>query len=56
MDYLAFLAFTVLTIIVGATSDAFAAIAPISLPEPSSLAVLAVGVGAAAIFKAWKRR
>ena len=56
MRHLAFLALTALTILIGATGDAFAGAVPISLPEPSTLAVLAAGLGAAAIVKFWRSK
>ena len=46
-------AVAVLAILVGTASNAFAAMV---VPEPSSLAVLAAGVGIFAIFKSRKRK
>jgi hypothetical protein len=58
MSHLWLLAVAVLTILVGAASDAFAGGAPppLSVPEPSTLAVLAAGLGIAAVFKFRKRK
>jgi PEP-CTERM motif len=58
MSRLGLLAVAVLTIQVGAVSDAYAGAVPppISVPEPSTLAVLAAGLGVAAVFKFRKRK
>ena len=56
VNHLRVLAVATLTILIGAASKAFAGTSAISLPEPSTLAVLAAGVGAVAILKFWKRK
>ena len=57
MSHRGFYALAALTTWIGAANNAIAAgIAPLSLPEPSSLAVLAAGVGAVAIVKFWKSK
>jgi hypothetical protein len=54
MSRLGVLAVAVLTILVGTASEAFAAL--VRVPEPSTLAVLAAGLGVAAVFKFRKRK
>ena len=49
------LAVAVLAILVSTASNAFAA-PSLSVPEPSSLAIMAAGVGIAAILKRRKRK
>lgn len=50
------LALAVVTLLVGASDIAFAGAPPPHVPEPSTLAVLAVGVGAAALVKFRRRK
>jgi hypothetical protein len=45
-----------LMLVLGAPGIAFAGAVPIHVPEPSTLAVLAVGIGAAALVKFRKRK
>ena len=58
MSHLALLAVAALTILIGVVSDAYAGLVPppVKLPEPSTLAVLAAGLGIAALFKFRKRK
>jgi hypothetical protein len=53
-------AVSVLAILVGSASHAFAAVDEylniVTVPEPSSLAVLTAGAGILAAFKLWKRK
>jgi len=55
MDNIKHLAPLALTILVFAPGVAYAGVAPIELPEPSSLAVLAVGLGVSVFIKFRKR-
>ena len=52
MNYFWCLAVGASIILIGAVSDAYAG-GPITVPEPSTLAVLAAGIGAVAILKFW---
>jgi hypothetical protein len=56
MNYFRCLAVGASIILIGAVSDAYAGVPPIPVPEPSTLAVLAAGIGAAAILKFWKAK
>jgi len=56
MNYFWCLAVGAAIILIGAVSDAYAGVSPISVPEPSTLAVLGMGLGAVAIVKLFKRR
>ena len=56
MNYLGRITLAALTMLIGVTSDAFAGTPPVSLPEPSTIAVLAAGLGAVAILKFWRSK
>jgi len=56
MNYFWCLAVGASIILIGAVSDAYAGAPPIAVPEPSTLAALGAGIGAAAILRFWKAK